>query len=528
MRQSYSEQSSLDVSPSPLPPPLPPRSRTNTDEGESFHRSYTNPESATFIKRGGLFDNVFWRHKRSESYSNDQQTISTNLCSSSNCNSDYVLSPHHRQPSHLIINSSTVVNKRNSFSSPDLFDAKHFENNFLVPTTPNHSTDSVDNKSINNDDDNDDRRNVSEDILSTYNMSCDLSTINLVGAKLAIDSSCSILPTQIQQQNRNSRVIEDVSGYCAMAPVIHSVSVLEFQKHLNEAPLHNNDNSGVYIEPNRREYITDTPNSSNVTFRRDYSDFIDNNESLLSPSTNPNIVYTFSDSLLSDQSSANNTPSSAATINVSPEEFIYKSPYTGITISKDDKYPSYYPNPIGNGTSSIINNDNNLTVAETVEKILSKKRKKPIKNSTKRVENVYVPSPQKTPITKTTKSPSISLTIESTNDNLVTSTISCPLIEIETPTTPKTPTPRLYKKYATLTRTTPKNRYTGSSGSILSVDGTETNVANTGSELKKSSSDIGNTLKRFASLPRFRKIDFSPLKIKLNNVLHRQNSDNNF
>lgn len=537
----FSEQSSFEDSPQPPPPPpppLPPRSRTNTDEGESFHRSYTNPESATFIKRGGLFDNVFKRHKRSESCGNDQQTISTNLCSNCNCSSgsDYVLSPRHQcnhpqshlMPSNLTHNNSSpaaaMVNKRNSFSSPDLFDVIHYENNFLVPTTPNNSTDSVDSAKNFNEVD---RRNVSEDILSTYNMSCDLSAINLVGAKSAIDSSGSSSAIVLQPtQNRNSRVIEDVSGYCAMAPVIHSVSVIEFQKRLNDEPptAQNINDSGGYIEqPNRNEIIFDE--TSNVTFRRDYNDLIDYNDSLPSPTTNPNVVYKFRDNL--SPLSANNTPSAGTkttTINVSPKEFIYKSPYTGVTISKDDKYPSYYPNPINGNGSTLINNKNtNLTVAEAVEKIVGKKRKKPVENSIARVENVYVQSPQKT-TPKTSKSPKIpSLTIELTANSVVKSTTSCPLIEIETPSTP---TPKLYKKYATLTRMTTKNR----SGSIISVDdGCRQNSATTaGSELKKSSSDIGNTLKRFASLPRFRKIDFSPLKIKLNNVLNRQNSDNNF
>ncbi|KAH8413713.1 hypothetical protein KR222_004354 [Zaprionus bogoriensis] len=52
-------------------------------------------------------------------------------------------------------------------------------------------------------------------------------------------------------------------------------------------------------------------------------------------------------------------------------------------------------------------------------------------------------------------------------------------------------------------------------------------VANTPSELQQQQQQqqqlapSGNSLKKFASLPRFKKIDFSPLKLRLNNVLQR-------
>lgn len=67
------------------------------------------------------------------------------------------------------------------------------------------------------------------------------------------------------------------------------------------------------------------------------------------------------------------------------------------------------------------------------------------------------------------------------------------------------------KKYATISRMTVKNN--ANEQSQLSP-----------AAIKKSGSISPTSIKRFASLPRFKKIDFSPLRLKISNVLQRHNS----
>lgn len=485
-------------------------------------------------KCGGLFDNVFWRHQRSDSCGIDAKP-SNDTATTANVSGEYVVPDSHHSP--FVAMSS--ANKRNSFSSPDLSNANHYENHFHIATTPNNSLDSVDGSATDTADDHGRRRNVSEDIISTYNMSCNLSTVNLVGAKL------NDKPDPLR--HRNSRVIEDVSGYCAMAPVFHRASVVNFQKTLHDkasvcvAATHNNatDDSGGYIEAEVKPKQRDsTPCAEtcgdnvvhSITVRRDYDDFLHEiTDRSFVEQSNPNVVYTFSDSFQSTPPIRSGDPASPAINELNcnnSNRFVNSSPST---IQNDDKYPSYYPNQLG---SSTIDN-NSLTVAAIVDKIGKKQKKSMNDNRVARIENVYVESPQKTPIvTKRRHSRSakattpstavplnsiVALTIEADKNGgggTLTSTMSSPLIVQSSDTTP-----RLYKKYATLARITP-NRY----GNGTDGTSTEKTICDSNGRLKKS--DIGNSLKRFASLPRFRKIDFSPLKMKLNSVLHRHNTDN--
>lgn len=70
--------------------------------------------------------------------------------------------------------------------------------------------------------------------------------------------------------------------------------------------------------------------------------------------------------------------------------------------------------------------------------------------------------------------------------------------------------PEVSKKYATISRMTTKNN---------SIDQSQTQTT-----IKKSGSISPTSIKRFTSLPRFKKIDFSPLRLKISSVLQRHNS----
>lgn len=159
------------------------------------------------------------------------------------------------------------------------------------------------------------------------------------------------------------------------------------------------------------------------------------------------------------------------------EEEFYKSPKTR---TFDDKVPSYFPNncSITKPRKIIVKNLTNLTVSNS--------------------ENFYTPSPLKKNDSirrKYNKKKSPDVYIEEVKNEIFEEVKSQPT------------TPRLYQKYATLARLSP-TRYSTQDKSQ-----------------KKTSSDGGGTVKRFASLPRFKKIDFSPLKIKINAVLQRHNSE---
>lgn len=71
--------------------------------------------------------------------------------------------------------------------------------------------------------------------------------------------------------------------------------------------------------------------------------------------------------------------------------------------------------------------------------------------------------------------------------------------------------PEISKKYATISRLTVKNT------------SDENHLSPT--TLKKSGSISPTSIKRFTSLPRFKKIDFSPLRLKISSVLQRNNAN---
>lgn len=85
---------------------------------------------------------------------------------------------------------------------------------------------------------------------------------------------------------------------------------------------------------------------------------------------------------------------------------------------------------------------------------------------------------------------------------------------------------RMLQKYATLAKfgNSPSKQQQQLQHQHLQLKAAMTqsqSVANTPNELQQQVAPPVNSLKKFASLPRFKKIDFSPLKLRLNNVLQR-------
>ncbi|KAG4076959.1 hypothetical protein HA402_015946 [Bradysia odoriphaga] len=114
-----------------------------------------------------------------------------------------------------------------------------------------------------------------------------------------------------------------------------------------------------------------------------------------------------------------------------------------------------------------------------------------------RAENLYIATPRHG-TNRSTKTP-----IESPTKPLVSSSATellTPSTKSSIPETISSGSPLFYPKYATVT---PLKE----------------------SVSCKKVSDIASSMKRFSSLPRFKKIDFSPLKLKINSVLQRHNPD---
>lgn len=446
----YDESILSDGEKCETPPALPPRLRVNTLE---IHRSYTNPETATFKKKTRtVFSSMFSRSKRSTSCSESPQ----NQTPVKNCVvvKDVEVVPKRRIKSRFL-GFDLLENKRNSFSSPDLTKFNQYSNDYFdavdigscssefeIFGSTSSSSNNTSNDFLNIDFNfttegvKEEELNISERINSNFNISCNTSTVNLVG------SNCNSDEEQILSKRKNLVFIDDLSGYCIMKPIIPK-----------------KDQDGLRLVTLERGLEKEFKFED--LFKGDKNDVIlyENIKNLKIMDNKP------IDNLLKEEQEE--------------EEEFYKSPKTR---TFDDKVPSYFPNNCSTTKPRkiIVKNLTNLTVSNN--------------------ENFYTPSPlnkkdsirRKFIKKKSPEVPSTNVYIEEIKSD----------DSFEEEVKPQPTTPRLYQKYATLARLSP-TRYLS----------------------QKKNVDGGGTVKRFASLPRFKKIDFSPLKIKINAVLQRHNSE---
>lgn len=443
-----------------LPPPLPPpRPRVNTQT--EMNRAYTNPESITSKKRKrNIFETVFSRHKSMQKRKTSK--------------------PAKEQPT--IKAESPIVelirSHRMSYSSPDLSkdvdtDVNHYVNGFESDLMARSSATEF---SIRNEysildsttasdtgEMFEDERNISENILSTYNISCNESTVNLVGANLI----------ETGEKKPVATLIDHASGYCQMAPIIRSTtSTLSAPELPPKTPF-------VFSSTNQRQIPVDVTKA--ITFCRDYG-----MEASLQNFENLTISKDIS------QKSIKNTKNISTT--TSPSDVIKPnnltaSPGTGKhNKSFDEKYPSYYPNDVPKTPLPKDQRKNG-----TIDQLTTQTQ------TTERTENLYIATPRhgaNRSATKTTKSTVKSPTTTSSASQLLNTSLksSIPYEALSNAS------PILFHKYATVT---PVKE----------------------SVSCKKSTEITSSMKRFSSLPRFKKIDFSPLKLKINSVLQRQSPD---
>lgn len=454
----YDESILSDGEKCETPPALPPRLRVNTLE---IHRSYTNPETETFKKKTRtVFSSMFGRSKRSTSCSEPPQ-VQTPI---KNCVvvKDVEVVPKRRIKSRFL-GFDLLENKRNSFSSPDLTKFNQYSNDYFdavdigscssefeIFGSTSSSSNNTSNDFLNIDFNfttegvKEEELNISERINSNFNISCNTSTVNLVGSNCNDEEQ-----QQILSKRKNLVFIDDLSGYCIMKPIIPK-----------------KDQDGLRLVTLERGLEKEFKFED--LFKGDKNDVIlyENIKNLKTMDNKP------IDNLLKEEQEEEE------------EEEFYKSPKPR---TFDDKVPSYFPNNCSTTKPRkiIVKNLTNLTVSNS--------------------ENFYTPSPLKKHDSicrkynkkKSPEVPSTNVYIE----EIKSSDESFEEVK-QQPTTP-----RLYQKYATLARLSP-TRYSSQEKSQ-----------------KKNVSDGGGSVKRFASLPRFKKIDFSPLKIKINAVLQRHNSE---
>lgn len=552
-----------------------------------------------------------------------------------NCNSNSA--PKTRQKNkHFYGNNSSIgknmfdkiktCNKRNSFSSPDLMNINYLDEfeDFLgvdsLSSDYGDSSSSVHNvikteekrkkEHIKNNDetqlqiqqieenkisDNDENNtssvsalNISEQIQPNFNFSCNSSTINLVGANLNQDS-ISIA----------GKLIDDISGYCIMRPIIKNNQQQYQNKCINTDSLNNatNDDNDDNKENNEKfatirnfmkysidNAIYETMNpiaelpplqnkdENNVNIENEnkqhqhiYQNLITTNEIL-----NESNKEIYSSSKNKTELTENKSDS------IIDNEKI-KIPIARRSINFDEKIPSYYPNncDIGkyfrrsvssnsddSGNKNFIkrqcfknhNNGNNTTTIAVTTATTTLSLSSPIINisptplrACKITKDIY----------KVTKLPENSLIIKDaiqnikqnqhnrhrhnchryTNDNnFETIDLSKSSLSLNKTNLIKNSNGNhqnhghhinkisYNKKYATLARLSPQKYFEKSSIIKKSNDTTPNHQTTVTTPTNTNHTDLGN-LKKFASLPRLKKIDFSNLKLKINAVLQRHHSD---
>lgn len=500
-----------------MAPPLPPRPRTHTNEFE-LQRSFSTPESDYMKKKKHwqLFESMFGRRRTNSGTAAISSSTSDIKPPKKECL--LIKPPKASAANEKVVYREKVAhlrlseNKRNSFSSPDLsilkLDGSNANNGMIADNLSDEGScsseffvkEEVDyieedcfvsseflsvskcssiEESLANlliAEENIESKfagamNVSEQIFPDFNPACNTSTINLVG----LDFNLTKCNTTAAPLDTNP------VGYCEMGPAGTGFNRQKLQ---------------------------------NVEFREK-----EQNESQHTES-----IYINMESKVANQdetSRSSSTSSGVSSMNSNRSSDCSSGKHRN---SVDDKIPSYYPNEDFRTSKK--------NESSPVSKTSPRSREGyPTKMNEKRLENHYVSSPK--PVHRrgftqnTATMPRLSKSAQkpaSSKAKIYNRSISSercdtshPMIVNDVPTknsenSPPEMTPKSYRKYATIAH---------SSSSSSATKYQEKNLA------KKTADQvaIGNT-KRFASLPRFAKIDLSPLRLKINSVLQRHNPEN--
>lgn len=422
--------------------------------------------------------------------------------------------------------------------------------------------------------------NVSESIQPSYNASCgDMSAVNLVGADVADRSDEQVSP---KLEQIGVTLIDCTSGYCSMAPIFRPVTVKTPLSPFSGAELARS----ITARPGEDERLCRAIKQLLITDADD--DVVDAPFKVpevqrdlkkeraspisLQPYTAEQIaapnegVYSNIDILPIDPPDISKMPTTTAATTPAPPPkrhkaksllLCSKSPTTNS--SCEEKYPSYFPNsnirqPSG---ASPRRSPLRATTSPNQPVAVVPLVRSHHHHTPRSTTNVFLSTPhskvtRKSPPSKSAHKSRVAVDLRNINglrgDAPPNHSLAVPrptsdsaslLADDCTLTTNSSQTPqRRYTKYATTVRRPSPNRYTG--GAPLRACVTETTPSSASvpvavlqsansvdpKQPSGSVSNLGSSIKRFASLPRFRKIDFSPLKIRINNVLQRTNSEN--
>lgn len=352
--------------------------------------------------------------------------------------------------------------------------------------------------------------NISDKIKPNFNLSMNSSNVNLVGCNFnairesevglrdspdsrkslqQLNGYCVMKPIPCQLQKKDP-VEEKSSGYCLMGPT--GFDRTQFS-HSSEGSMVDNDVPvrGIVFNEDRIKLL----DMKNITTTRGSEPELDDDESFLRRKPK--------------SSSRSETPNDQLYENCKENRSSRGSKYL-----VDDKIPSYFPNDSPPSLANAM-----VTPPKLVPKQRSRASMTPsprlYAHSPRAVPNIYSIPRNNSPVLMDNAKDTEMLKQSLTDSISKLSLIGSPPISPTTKSLTRSPKPE--KNVDAVDKmTTPEKKSskfdTISPGSNKYLDKCSLKA------------DFAN-LKRFASLPRFRKLDLSPLRIKLNNVLHRNNSE---
>lgn len=501
----------LSHQPVASPPPLPPRQRKRLDtDCSNLQRSYTSPESDYLVnkKKWNIFDNMFGKGSKKSPVESRKKR-----------NGEKV--PLQTRDVQLL------KAKRNSFSSPDL---THLYNptsvcdgSFNYSGCENCSFDQSNISSSNSyelenvcEEDDDDLSvafecgiNISQQIRPNFEppTNNDMSRVNLVGSGYNLNESSTSSPMS-------------PPGYLEMRPGkgfdMKKVEELDRQTQIQNDILYRLKYSFDSPITYKREFDYDSP--SPPVRRPVESHYVPMNVGTkfspkFQPSSNSVEEHTYvpmnrcvvAPSVFIHPSPPQaQSPSSVQTAN-NGSFSLSSSPCDGENVmrnkrhSVDDKIASYYPNYDVPSRLKCTPSHVRSRTTESVVVVNGRKSKTPepataaVTSNSDREKSCSVPIP----LRKTKRFGSFNTKSHSLNDgNNNESEIS--------------------RKYATIARITSPSKYGCSDEDLTKF--------NLGTAKVKSGSVSPNSIKRFTTLSKLKKFDFSPLRLKITSVLQRHNS----
>lgn len=506
------------------PPPLPPRPRINTmDRADNGLVSLaTSPDSDTLKKRKykTVLESIFG--KQSNSRKGSESSTDDGNDAREKFNMDFLAQLH----------SNIGKNKRHSMSTPEL---ANWDEGEKIPSSGCQEVDEVDVSEwqdvscmslLSESFDISSELNISDKIKPNYNLSMNASTINLVGCNFnamresevglrdretekrrslnQVNGYCVMKPIQSQSPSEEGVDLllnesEKSSGYCPMGPLGFDRGHV---KNLDQKPVR-----GIIFNEDRVNMLQ----MKNVTLTRGIGDEeateakkrFEDEESFLRRKTKPGMGQ-----------------------NTEGKEDLYENcRERGISRSSkylvEDKIPSYLPND-----SPPHPQPNQLTPPKLVPKQRSRSSMTPSPRmqhcSPRAVPNIYSVPRNNSPV----------LMDNARDTEMLKQSLTDSISKLSLSNSPVLPQGSPGGVGARRGETDHDEPYANCKASLQKGPGRQTPDKNQFEPIQSPKyldkctlkAEFAN-LKKFASLPRFRKLDLSPLRLKLNNVLHRHNSE---